>query len=215
MDKAAFDKQSMVGSCVRLPIHIDAATMVAEMNAVPAELWGATRAPVHREANALFLRGYSPLSGIPGEGDREALEYCPYTRRLLHELLGGRPRKALLAALGPGMMIYPHRDSASDYFLGSQRIHVPVVTSEKVKFFCNGEFFTMLPGEAWSVNNLAPHAVINEDPAVTRVHLIVDVLPDAPSLDLLARGERGLGTADEVLFARLQARLKAGSQASQ
>ncbi len=207
MNAAVFDKEAMVHSCVRLPVEIDAATMAAEMAAVPAELWGATRAPVHREATALFLRGHSPLSGVPGEDDREALEYCPYTRRVLHELLGGRPRKALLAALPPGSLIYPHRDTASDYFLGSQRIHVPVATSPRVKFFCNGEFFQMLPGEAWSVNNLAPHAVINEDPEVTRVHLIVDVLPDPGSLDLLARGERGLGVADLTLFERLQARL--------
>lgn len=207
MNAAVFDKYAMVKSCVRLPLEIDAATMAAEMAAVPKDLWGATRAPVHREANALFLRGHSPLSGIPGEDDREALEYCPYTRRVLHELLGGWPRKALLAALPPGALIYPHRDSASGYFLGSQRIHVPVATSDKVKFFCNGEFFTMLPGEAWSVNNLAPHAVINEDTQVTRVHLIVDILPDATSLDLLARGERGLGVADVALFERLQAKL--------
>jgi hypothetical protein len=59
------DKALLVGTCVRLPLTVDATRLAAEIDALPAELWGTTggRVGVHRIAEAVFLRGYAPAEG--------------------------------------------------------------------------------------------------------------------------------------------------------
>jgi hypothetical protein len=57
-----------------------------------------------------------------------------------------------------------------------------------------GQCYLMKPGEVWVLNNNAVHAVWNAHPTLARTHMICDFLPSAALLDLLARGERTLGS---------------------
>jgi hypothetical protein len=211
MDEA-FDKRDHVIACKRLDVRIDAARLQREVAALPAELWGNVRAPVHRETRSVFLKGHAPLLKIPGDPDQPALAACPYVRELLYGLLPGTPGKCLLAALRPSGIVYPHMDAANDYFVGSFRVHLPVFTNPEVRLYCNGRFFRMLPGEAWTLNNLAPHAVINDHPTEERVHLIFDVYPMAEAVAQVDGTPEAEGEDDAALFERLSGSRPADAQ---
>jgi hypothetical protein len=193
------DKQALVGGCVRLPLPIDAVRLLQEVKALPPAAWdirgGMNRYPeagVHRAAESVFLRGYTPAEGdIPIE-DRPFLDQLPYVRQLIEHDIGTRPQRCLLARLPAGGSVAPHIDRAP-YFSKTLRIHVPVESHDRVWMICDGLAYLMKPGEAWALNNLAPHAVWNSDPLLSRTHLICDFLPDPGLLALLASGERGLG----------------------
>ena len=202
MDKA-FDKREHVTACRRLPLAVDTARLQREVAALPPELWGNVRAPVHRETRSLFLKGHAPLLKIEGDPEQPALGSCPYIRELLYGLLPGTPGKCLLAALKPRGIVYPHKDVDSDYFVHSFRVHVPVFTNPSVRFYCNGRFFYMAAGEVWTLNNLAPHAVVNDDPAEARTHLIFDVFPSAEAVAKVDAAAEAEGIDEPELFARL------------
>lgn len=200
------DKRLYLAACRRLPFSVDAVRLQAEVSALPAEAWSNPRAPVHQETVSVFLKGHPPLAGISGDPDQPLLGRCPYVRELLYGLLPGTPGKCLLAALRPQGLVYPHTDAANDYFLRSFRIHLPVFTNAQVRFFCGRRFFRMLPGEVWTVNNLAPHAVVNDHPSETRVHLIFDVFPLPETVELVARTPEAPGEEDTALFERIARR---------
>jgi hypothetical protein len=101
-------------------------------------------------------------------------------------------------------MVPPHSD-IGPYFLKTIRIHVPVITHEKVWMYCDGCVFRMQAGEVWALNNIAEHAVWNADATRPRTHMICDYLPSPALLDLLARAERNLGTVNAEVERHLQA----------
>jgi hypothetical protein len=211
MDRS-FDKREHVRACRKLPSPVDAARLQREVAALPPELWGNVRAPVHRETQSLFLKGHAPALNIPGDPDQPALASCPYIRELLYGLLPGTPGKCLLAALRPRGIVYPHQDADNGYFTGSFRVHLPVFTNPGVRLYCNGRFFRMLPGEAWTLNNLAPHAVVNDHPSEARVHLIFDVFPDAEAVARVDALPEAEGEDDAALFKRLAGTRPADAQ---
>ena len=206
------DKRQYISACKRLPFTVDAQQLQAEVASLPAAVWGNSRAPVHQETVSVFLRGQAPMLGAGADVDQPLLRACPYINRLLHEVLPGRCGKCLLASLRPGGIVYPHTDAANDYFLQSFRVHVPVFTNDRVHFFSGRRSFHMAAGEAWSVNNLAPHAVLNLHPQAARVHLIFDIFPDEAAVALLARLAEESGTENTMLLEQLVNRPPPGAQ---
>ncbi len=198
-----FDKRDHVTACKRLSTSLDAGRLQREVAALPPGLWGNVRAPVHRETQSLFLKGHAPILGIPGDPEQPALDACPYIRELLHGLLPGRPGKCLLAALRPGGLVYPHVDADNEYFVGSFRVHLPVFTNPAVRLYCKDRFFRMAAGEAWTINNLAPHAVMNDHPSEARVHLIFDIFPEPAAVRQVDEMAEAEGEDDPGLLARL------------
>lgn len=192
-DRPVLDKNRLLGGCVRLPVHIDAVRLAAQIDDLGPGVWGTTdgRVGVHRPAEALFLRGHAPAEGDLPVLDRPVLDRLPYVRAVL-ELLGAPPLRCLLARLPAGRTIAPHIDRGP-YFAKTIRIHVPVTTSERVFMLCAGSSYQMRAGEVWALNNSTQHGVWNADPGLSRTHLICDFLPAPPLLDLLARGDRSLG----------------------
>lgn len=75
--------------------------------------------------------------------------------------------------LGAGAQIREHRDYKSGFEDGFARVHIPIVTNEKVAFRLGGENLRMRAGEAWYLNLNLPHSVRN-DGEEDRVHLILD-----------------------------------------
>jgi hypothetical protein len=211
MDRS-FDKREHVTACRKLPFPVDAARLQREVAALPPELWGNVRAPVHRETQSLFLKGHAPALGIEGDPEQPALASCPYIRELLYGLLPGEPGKCLLAALRPRGVVYPHMDAVNDYFVRSFRVHLPVFTNPGVRLFCNGRFFHMAAGEAWTLNNLAPHAVVNDHPGEVRVHLIFDVFPSQDAVAQVDAVPEAEGMDEPALYARLSGTRPADAQ---
>jgi hypothetical protein len=165
--------------------------------------------------DAVFVKGYPPIQRKPDE-DRPVLESLPYLRHIIYELLTGTPGKCVVAKMKPTARVLMHRDGYMaepskgdtyfyDYFSSTFRIHIPVVTNNKVLFFCHNAFFHMPAGEVWTVNNLSDHAVINDHPTEPRTHIIVDIHPDAATFELMKRSERMKGWMDRAALERLVA----------
>jgi len=189
------DKRALVGGCLRLPMSVDADRLRAEVAALPSSVWGTTggRVGVHRKAEALFLRGFAPAEGDLPVADRPVLDHLPYARVIIEELIPAPALRCLLARLPAGTVVAPHIDRPP-YFGKTLRIHVPVETHESAFMWSAGLCYTMKSGEVWVLNNSATHAVWNAHAALSRTHMICDFLPTEALLELLAGGDRDLGT---------------------
>lgn len=194
------DKTTLVGGCLRLPVRIDVPRLAAEVAALPPALWGSTggRVGVHRNAEALFLRGHAPAQGALPIEDREPLALLPYAREIMEQLIPAPAQRCLLARLPGGVSIDPHIDRAP-YFAKTLRLHFPIESHEQVHMIAGELTYLMRPGEIWVLNNSAPHAVWNADPDRSRTHMICDFLPTPALLGLLASGERNLGRHDQAV----------------
>ncbi len=84
---------------------------------------------------------------------------------------GAFPR-VMLARMPPGGVIHPHRDTNASA-KWPHKIHVPLVTNDRVTFYVGGVAYFFGEGEAVEVNNMGSHAVTNEG-ASDRIHLIFE-----------------------------------------
>ncbi|TBR13632.1 MAG: aspartyl beta-hydroxylase [Lysobacter sp.] len=90
--------------------------------------------------------------------------------------------RVMLARMAPGGVIKPHRD-ANAAAKWPHKVHVPLFTNEKVRFFVDGVDYRFPQGEAVEVNNLAVHAVENGGDT-DRIHLIFEYYDlDQPAPD--------------------------------
>jgi hypothetical protein len=205
-DQPLLDKVALIGACTRLPVTIDRARLLAEVEALPEDLWGQRggRVGVHTPAQAIFLRGYAPAQGDLPVEDRDALQHLPYVRELIEQVIPAQPLRCLIALLPAGAVIAPHIDQA-DYFSKTIRLHIPITSNDNVWMFCAGHCYRMRPGELWALNNSTVHGVLNADADASRMHLICDFLCSAELVELLRSGERDLGERNPAVEARLHA----------
>jgi hypothetical protein len=199
------DKGLLIGGCARLPLAMPVADLLTELDALGPAIWGTRggRVGVHRAAEAVFLRGHAPAEGDLPIADRPVLDALPSARAIL-ALLGDSPQHCLLARLPAGAVVPLHIDRGP-YFAGTVRLHVPLVTSERVYMAAAGRCYRMATGEAWALNNGALHGVWNSDAARPRTHLIADFLPTPALLARLAGGDRELGADLPDVWQRLAA----------
>ena len=79
-----------------------------------------------------------------------------------------------------------HRD-ANAAAKWPHKIHVPLLTNDKVTFYVDGIGYHLPEGEAVEVNNMGVHAVKN-DGDTDRIHLIFEYFDaDQPAPEWLAR----------------------------
>jgi hypothetical protein len=168
---------------------------------------------VHREVQALFLRGYAPAQGEKPIEDREPLALLPYARHIIEELIPAPPLRCLLAQMPAGVTIAPHIDRAP-YFSKSLRLHFPVESHDRAWMVSGTQTYLMSPGEVWVLNNSAPHAVWNAHETQSRTHMICDFLPSEALLKLCAAGERNLGRSIEAVDRHFAQQLQAATPAA-
>lgn len=188
------NKPSLIGSCARLPITIDAEKLAIDINVLPESIWGTTgnRVGVHRQVEAFFLRGYAPVEGDRPISDRVILDKLPYCKEIIFDIIPASPQRCLIARVRPGGVVAIHVDKG-DYLSRNIRLHFPVITNPGVDMFCNKQIYHMKPGEVWALNNSAPHGVVNHDPLQPRIHMICDFSPEFRLLELLNNGDKTLG----------------------
>lgn len=87
--------------------------------------------------------------------------------------------RCLLVRLAAGGVIEPHID-AGDSLSRVHRIHVPIVTNDRVFFVVGEEVRRMREGEIWEINNKRRHSVQNLGPT-GRVNLVCDWAPAEPA----------------------------------
>ncbi|MGB0135373.1 aspartyl/asparaginyl beta-hydroxylase domain-containing protein [Dokdonella sp.] len=203
-DQPVLDKIRLIGGCSRLDLNIEAPRLQDEVARLPESFWGQSggRVGVHNPAQAIFLRGHAPAQGNLPIDEREALAHLPAVRELIERIVPAQPMRCLIAMLPPGAVIAPHIDQA-DYFSKTIRLHVPIVTSDAVWMYCNGQSYRMRTGEIWALNNSSTHGVINDDDKCERIHLICDFLASAELEALLLSGQRDLGERNFAIESRL------------
>jgi quercetin dioxygenase-like cupin family protein len=119
------------------------------------------------------------LVANPGTTDwanTEFLQRCPYFSAVLAAfkcpLLSVR-----LLRLDPGAVIKEHTDHSLSLEDGEVRLHVPVLTDPRVRFYLNGRRVILGEGETWYLNVNLSHRVTN-DSSRPRVHLVADCVVD-------------------------------------
>ncbi|MEM8935185.1 MAG: aspartyl/asparaginyl beta-hydroxylase domain-containing protein [Pseudomonadota bacterium] len=115
---------------------------------------------------------------IKGAGwDRLSDLALPIMHRIIgeHYPTGGTIIRAMAAKLKAGKTITTHTDNHMSFHSG-HRIHLPIITNNKVRFMIDGRPHKMTVGNAYEINNQKRHGVINKGDE-DRINFIFDYVP--------------------------------------
>jgi hypothetical protein len=143
-----------------------------------------TQFDVHKETQSIQLLADDMSHTLPIKTafyDRFAAEIDP-----IFQTLGSRFGshglfiRVLLARLKAESEINPHVDKGYS-LINCNRIHIPIITNDRVTFSVGGVSRFLKRGEIWEINNADVHSVTNASQDA-RVHLIIDWTPRATLL---------------------------------
>ena len=163
----------LVTEFIRLPYKFDPERLAVEVQAFDSTEW-----LPHVQAYA----GNSsiPLISLNGEMNddfngpmkvTQNLQRSPYIRQVIASFgeVFGRSR---LMGLDGKCSVPEHRD-VNYHWYNRVRIHIPVITNSKVKFYCGDTHVQMAAGETWIFDSWKKHRVENASD-IFRVHLVID-----------------------------------------
>ena len=138
---------------------------------------------VHRETESIvmvFTHGDDwPNCEVRKEPgwDRLADAAIPVMHNIIknHYPPGGTIIRAMAAKLLVGGKVVPHRDTHPSFRAG-HRIHLPITTNPRVRFFIDGRPYLFKVGEAYELNNQKKHSVSNKG-TEDRITFIFDYVP--------------------------------------
>jgi len=109
-------------------------------------------------------------------------EFMKISKNLLEELKilygPGTFWNIQIAKMKGGGVILPHVDSGIEFTL-SHRIHIPLVTNQKVIFKIDNEEYYFSKGYIYEINNTKEHSVLNNNTLdYNRIHIICDYIPN-------------------------------------
>lgn len=172
-------------STIRRLGEVDVTALRAAVLAMPEALWDAENAAKPNRFEALDKTRHIVFRFVANFQDWRQSYHRPLWgewQALLQPVLeqatadygyasGAYPR-IMLARMAPGGVILPHRDQ-NPAAKWPHKIHVPLLTNERVVFTIDGIDYHIAEGEAAEVNNMAPHAVANRGDT-DRIHLIFE-----------------------------------------
>lgn len=178
---------------------VDIAALKAAVLALPEATWDAENATKPNRFEALdktrhiVFRFVDSVRDWRSSHDRPAwAEWKALIEPVLQQAVApygyanGQFPRVMFARMAPGGEIKPHRD-ANAAAKWPHKIHVPLLTNDKVTFYVEGTGYHMPEGEAAEVNNMGVHAVKN-DGDTDRIHLIFEYFdPAQPTPDWLPR----------------------------
>lgn len=171
---------------IQLPLRFDAAALAAELATLDESEWRPH--PQGFAGNSAL-----PLIAVEGDPDNDTLigpmRPTPFLARFpyLGQVLGsfgavlGRTR---LMRLSGNAEVAPHIDQAY-YWTERMRVHVPIVTTPGVRFYCGDVDINMAAGECWIFDTWRLHRVLNEGDNV-RIHLVADTVGGDGFWELMA-----------------------------
>lgn len=177
--------------------QMDVAALKAAVLAIPEELWNAENADKPNRFEALDVTRHIVFRFVSSFRDwRDSYDRPLWAewRHLLEPVMqaataeygydrGVFPR-VMLARMAAGGVIQPHRD-ANPAAKWPHKIHVPIITNDRVIFRVEGAQCIMPEGKAFEVNNMGTHSVENRG-ETDRVHLIFEYYDaDQPEPDWL------------------------------
>ena len=181
---------------VRLPISTDINALIAEVSAIPEDVWRPH--PEGMPGNSAL-----PLVSVMGDPNNDAvvgpmrptphLESLPSIVNVMAGLTGlgcpiGRTR---LMRIDIESEVKSHVDT-NRYWWDHLRVHIPIITDPAVLFHVDDESIHMEPGSCWVFDTWEPHRVENPVNA-PRIHLVIDTVGGAGFWSLI---DRQTGAAD-------------------
>jgi hypothetical protein len=170
----------------RFPLKIDVERMVEELRALEGDKWLS-------HYDTALADGWTtiPLVSHDGSADNENSQrvgkwghYRPTkyadklpTFKAVLDAFNCEAGRVRIMKLMPGSIIREHRDTydeVSDYAFGQVRLHIPVVTNDKVVFTVDGKNIKMKAGRLYYVNFSKKHYVRN-DGSEPRTHFVLDL----------------------------------------
>jgi hypothetical protein len=179
---------------IQLPILCDVERLRHEVSEVKPGEWRSHPSKFKGNAGALLVTvGGGQNDDFAQAGQFQAtplLGRLPYVRQIMTALRAPVSRSRFMR-LAPGATVPPHDDVGLHWFQRT-RVHIPVTTNPRVLFHCADRCVHMVAGQVWVFDNFERHWVENrgDEP---RVHLVIDVVPNAAFLELLDRGFRPAG----------------------
>lgn len=178
---------------IKLPYRFDADSLSKEVLSFEEAQWcphpdafkGNSSLPlvtVNGEINNKFIGRMRPT---------EALLSAPYLQQVLSSFgqVIGRSR---LMRLAPGTEVPPHTDTNFHWYK-RVRIHIPIITDDKVIFKCGEKSLNMKVGDAWIFDSWKYHEVHNNG-QTNRVHLVIDTCGDSAFWEMVAN--KGIAVDD-------------------
>ncbi|MCA9537669.1 MAG: aspartyl/asparaginyl beta-hydroxylase domain-containing protein [Myxococcales bacterium] len=177
-----------------MPLTCDAARLAAEVETIKPHEWRAHPTGFAGNSAALLVTvggGQNDDFAHAGQlAPTPLLHRLPYVRQIMAALDCPISRSRFMR-LAPGQRV-PMHDDVGWHWFDRIRVHVPVITHPGVRFHCGDRSVHMAAGEVWIFDNFARHGVDN-DSDITRVHLVIDVVPTSAFFALAARGDAGPG----------------------
>jgi hypothetical protein len=173
---------------IQLPLRFDAVALAAEAARVDESEWIAHPQgfPGNSALPLISVRGDVHDEGVEGPmRPTPLLGRLPYLRQVLGSL-GAVLGRTRLMRLSGNAEVKPHIDQGY-YWAERMRVHVPVVTTPTVRFYCGGLDINMAAGECWIFDTWRLHRVHN-DAETTRIHLVVDTIGGDGLWELIGRG---------------------------
>jgi hypothetical protein len=93
-------------------------------------------------------------------------------------------KNLMFYAMLPGGDIPPHRDMVGNVGFGGLRLHIPIITNDKVNFVVANQKVVMGVAELWALDTSYTHSVSNFGKD-NRIHLVMDVIVNDWVLNLL------------------------------
>ncbi len=172
----------------RLPLAFDVERLKYEISAFGEPDWIAH--PSAYKGNSAI-----PLISVNGQinddflGQMQAtqhLERCPYIKQVIDSFNSVFSRSRLMRLAG-GCEVPEHSDINYHWYT-RVRIHIPIITTPDVIFYCGDKSAHMAPGEAWIFDSWKMHRVVNANRA-TRIHLVIDTCGSADFWNMVEASE--------------------------
>jgi hypothetical protein len=169
---------------VKLPFEFDVKRMVKESSQFEENVWQ-PHPGRHVGNSALPLISYGGQNNDDFSGRMEEtahLRKCEYLRQIcanFGEVLG----RSRLMRLAGGSEVPIHVD-AIYHWHRHVRIHIPIITNDKVIFHCGGQEVNMKAGECWLFDSWRNHKVVNHS-VETRIHLVLDTAGSSRFWDIV------------------------------
>jgi len=178
---------------------VDIGALRAAVLGIPEAIWDAENADKPNRFEALDRTRHIVFRFVSNFNDwRESYDRPLWARwrALIEPVLAQATRpyayahgefpRVMLARMAPGGVIKPHRD-ANPAAKWPHKVHVPLVTNDRVTFFVDGVAYYFKEGEAVEVSNMAVHAVENKGDS-DRIHLIFEYYDlDQPAPEWVGR----------------------------
>ena len=102
--------------------------------------------------------------------------------KFLTNYYDGTVYRLIITKLKPKSIIPKHADRLECSLEYTHRVHIPIITNEKVIFSVSDKTINMKEGYLYEINNKTVHGVSN-DSDLARIHIIIDIVEKKTMLE--------------------------------